>query len=833
MGKIKRAQFFSIDAVIALSIIILVVITIYPTIKTYNKKSNMPSDIIEVLNSIKIEEIENLNLTELNITAGDKLAIEQIGEFYLTNKTLARILSETILSSINPNENIGIWYGNTLLASQNVTPFESASNVITERQIISGIGGIAGVTGMSTRAYISSSSRTDYLYFGGYVGEGNITSILNYSGNITSSEIELVINNNFEIWVNGNNLGTLQGSPDDSTPVKYNLSIGNFSSGENIIEIKGNNIHISGGFLKIIYDSELIYEQPSRYYFPGIAGAINLYDGFYIPGNLTGLEIFLELNNSIETFLTIGNITVFNSSTSGKESFTITNSTLASLLDYEKISRETIPLRLGMENISYVQNNTRDIDVFSVTDLSGSMAPACDGAGFFCCWGSGNWCGSESTCNSCGGTYSNKIQDAKDANYLFIDMILNASGNRVGLSGYASSAPDTYYHTLSNNNVSLKNEVSTWPASGSTCICCGVNKAIQGILANSSSDKFQSIVVMSDGEATTTCAEQGTGDPSDDAIQAACDAYNDYGIKVYTIGFGSGAGVQTLTDMASCGDGSFFSTVSDLESIYEKIAEELIETAYYEQTIEITGDYYSELFPSSYIEFVYTKNPSPTGLISTIQKKFDNASSVSFSVPENYTVVEASVVSYSGPRWTSSVTINGNDVYNLSNYKEDFIKLGDPYSINIPSNLVEQSNTLFLGTGLSSSNTTAGSINNSIIYTISKKLASYNSVSAFALGCNWNLEFQTRNVTMIIPTNYSGSNICYYNSNNITCENQFCEDSPDAAQISTYNLFKTLDFDSNGILDVELSDEDLQIEISILEGIPFYHSTEVQIRKWS
>ena len=835
MGKIKqskRAQFFSIDAMIALSIIVLVVMTVYPSIKTHPKTSEVPSDIIEVLNTIKVGEIDGINLNELNITNPDKLVIEQIGEFYLTNEALAKNLSETILSSINERENIGIWYGNTLLAAKNTTPFEDSKNVITKRQIVSGIGGIAGVTGMSTRAYITSSLRTDYLYFGGYVGEGNITSKISYSGNITSATIELAINEDFEIFVNGNSIGTFQASPSDSIPVRYNLSTSEFISGNNTIEIKGELLHISGGFLKIVYDSEVIYEEPSRYYFPGISGAVNLYDGFYIPGDLTGLSIFLRLNNSIETFLTIANTTVFNATTSGAENFTIDNTTLASLLNYQELSRKTIPLRLGMENISYVENNSRDIDVFSVTDLSGSMAPDCEGSSpWYCCWFYD--CSVESTCTStCSGTLTNKIDDAKNANDLFIDMILNESGNRVGLSGYATSAPDSTYHPLSDDNVSLKSEVSSWTEGGNTCICCGVNKAIAGLVADSSSNKFQSIVVMSDGEANLQCSEQGTGNAEDDAIQAACDAWEDYGIKVYTIGFGSGAGVQTLTDMASCGDGSFFSTVSDLESIYEKIAEELIETAYYEQTIEVSGDYRSELFSDSYIEFDYKKDPAPTGLVSTIKKQFDNSSAVTFDIPENYTAVDVSVISYSGPRWTSQVQINGNDVYNLTKYNEEFIKIGDPYSIRIPAALINTSNTLTLGTGLSSDNTTVGSINNSIIYTISRELASYNSVSAFAAGCNWLLEFASENKTMPIPTNYSGSANCYFTSDNITCAEQLCEDSVDAAQISTYNLFKTLDFNGDGIIDIELTDDDLQIEISILEGIPFYHSTEVQVRKW-
>ena len=836
MGRINKAQFFSIDALVALSIIILVVVAIVPTITNSRRESSISADLIQVLNSLKIGELQGVDLVALNIQDLDKPIIEQIGEFYLTNKSIAISLSEKVLSGISPNENIGIWYGDQLLASRNITPFETAGSVTIERQVISGIGGMGGVTGMSTRAFISSSARTDYFYFGGYVGEGNISSVFNYNGNISSVNIELVISDDFEVLVNGINSGSFTGSINDNIPVLYNISTANFISGQNTIEFIGDNLHISGGYIRISYDSEVIYSQPKRYNFPGITGAINLYDAFHIPGNLTGLEISLHFDNPVRTFLSIGNTTVFNDTGLENTTISLTNATLASLLDYDDISRKTIPLRFGMENVSYVVNNSKDIDVFSVTDISGSMGwGTCTASSSSCCQDLWNWndCESyQSDCISCGGVFSPRIIDAKAANDLFIDMILNDTTNRVGLAAYSYTSPDTTYHALSNDNVSLKAEVASWNANGGTCICCGVNKAIAGILADSSSSKFQSIVVMSDGEANYECVEQNTGDAGDDAVQSACDAYEDYGIRVYTIGFGSGAGVQTLTDMANCGGGSFFATVDDLESIYEKIAEELFATAYYEQTVEVIGNIFSKLFSDSFIEFEYEKDPAPTGLISTIEKKFSTTTTGTFDIPENYTVVDANVISYSGPWWTSVVDINGDEVYNLSEYNADYLELGDPYSIYIPTNLVQDSNTVTLKTGLSSDNTSAGSIENTIIYTISKELVSFNAVSAFADGCIWDVQFTNKNSTLTIPSSYSGNSTCSYKSGTISCSGNNCEDSTDSTHLSVYSLFKTLDFDSDGIIDVELSSQDLQIEISTLSGIPFYHSTEFQIRQW-
>jgi len=872
MGRIKtKAQFFTIDALIALAIIILTIIVVAPILEEPKVDFSVSADILQSFSSLKIGEMNNSYAKQLisqgYISDQNKSLLDQIGEFYVMNITMAKQLTEEALSSISPNEDIGIWYGSELLASKNITPYETAKTVFTDRQVISGIGGGGGVTGFSARAFLSSSSRTDYFYFGGYVGEGNISALIEYQGNITSAIIELVIKDNFSVYVNSVNSGTFSGSSDDFTPVSYNLSIANFDSGENTIEIRGNNTHIAGGFIKITYDSEVTYEQPEKYHFPGIAGLINLYDGFYVPGNLTGLTVYLHFNNSVHTFLTIGSTQIFNDSSDGT-AITITNSTLSSLLNYSNLSKKTIPLRFGMDSNDYVANNTRDIDVFSATDISGSMIADCIGESSACCnnfnceksqslcescGGSFHtfmgftWCSGESSsccaafictdnetsCNTCGGTFEDKIQDAKDANKLFIDMILNDTDNRVGLTAYSTSALDSNYHPLSDNNVSLKAEVDSWVEGGSTCICCGINKAVAGIVANSSSEKFQSIVMMSDGEANVLCAQQGTGNAKNDAIQAACDAYNSYGIKVYTIGFGSDADVATLTAMASCADGSYYSAVDDLAEIYEKIAEELIETAYYEQTIEVTGTFFSQLYPDSYIEFEYTKQAPPIGLVATIEKAFSTTDSGTFDLPTNSTVLETNVISYSGPRWTSKVTVNNNTVYNLSSYKEDFLKLGDPYSVNLPISFIQNSNNVTLRTGLSAGNDSEGSINNKIIYTISKGLTSYTSVSATADGCNWEVEFENTNLTMSIPSDYSGSETCKYSQAEKYCDvYSNCEGATDATQIATYNIFKLLDFDSDGKLDVELSEDNMQITTSNLEGVPFLYSTEVQVRKW-
>ncbi len=449
--KYRKAVFFSLDALIALSIILLIILIAYPIIKITRQETEVHYDVIKTLSSLKIGEIDNAYVKSL-ILAGEinntnRSLLEQIGEFYVTDINKAKDLANAVLGGLNTSRNLGIWYGNTLIASINSTPYEKARDIEIARQIISGIKEGGNVTGFSARAFLTSSQKTSYTYFGGYIGDGNITIRTEYDGDISSATIELTINNDFQLYINGISSGNYLKSDDDFTPKTYSIPTQNFISGTNLLDIKGQNLHVAGGFVKITYDTN-VTQNLTKYYFPGIRGLINIYDGFYIPGILNSLEIFLHMNSPYITFLTIGNTTVFNDSTTGEETITLTNSYLQPLLDYNGLSKKTIPIRFGLENATYITTGTAKSDVISVTDLSGSML----------------------------GT---KIASAKQANIVLIDTILNYSGNRVGLAGYDTLAKKSDYHQLSNNSASLKNIVdNVWDADGWTCICCGILKAI-------------------------------------------------------------------------------------------------------------------------------------------------------------------------------------------------------------------------------------------------------------------------------------------------------------------------------------------------------------------
>ena len=1001
MQKSKKAIFFSTDALIAMLIIISILLIAFPALKFTKRETQIHYDILNTLSSLKLSESENPYLQSLisqGVINNTNLSLlEQIGEFYVTNITLARSLASSILEDIETNKNIGIWYGNSLIYSINQTPIETAENIETARQIISGIQEGGSVTGFSARAFLTSGLQNKYLYFGGYNGDGNITIRAEYNGNITDAEIELTINNDFKLYINGISNGTTyKKSTSEFAPVPYKIPINNFNTGINTIEIRGENLHIAGGFIKITYESSSLYEQPSRYYFPGINGLINVYDGFYIPNNLNTLDISLHLNTNYAAFLTIGNTTIFKNATQGEETIILTNSYLSTLLNYLDISKKTIPIRLGLENASYiVSGNKTNADVISITDLSGSML----------------------------GT---KLTNAKLANKALIDSILNISENRVGLVGYDTHARKADYHQLSDNKASLNNIVDNiWNASGFTCICCGVLKAINCFDKNVFQDNFnnqivgtntigwergesggfiditdqalegnravlisrtgsnnpyirhifpaqenniaveflvnhtsglgrvrieiedtdgigsyrnyiiiklyggqirnndapitpynlnitykiradivpgsatynlyvndalvgsslpvfnsgltniarlrfstetssigytldnvkvylnedlcqntnpesriRSAIVMSDGQANRGCGldpvpdhdldSDITNDPQDHAIEAACRAYQIHNITTHAVGFGSGADEATLQKIAQCGNGTYyFGNVDEIVSIYQQIAQSIIEAQYVEQTITTTGNVSTILYPDSYIEFNYAKQTFPYGLIITTEKKFDNNFSGAFTLPENAAIVETRTTSYSGPRWTDKVSINNNLVYNITEHGQDYIKIGDPYIIYISNSLIQQNNIVNTTTSISPTNSTLSSEYNKIIYTVVKNASVYSKISPISQGCNWNIQFEDNtNSTISIPMSYSGSENCYYQEGN-----QEYNDN-DATQNAIFKLLQLLDLNSNSKVELKFTEQDLQIDLTEITGIPYTWSTEVQARTW-
>jgi len=832
----KKGYFFSLDAFLALLIILAVVFFIQPSSTQITQETNVQNDLLRVLSNLKVGEADNEYIRELivqgDITNPNQSLLEQIGEFYANSDSKAASLTQNILNELDLDENIALYFNNQLIASSQSLDIGDSERIWTSRQIISGIDNNvgAGAKGFSSRAFLFSKNNVDYIYFGGYVGDGNLTVYL--GKNVVSAKTEAIFSNFFNISVNEG--AVVEHRPSSNEPYEFTLNEG-FVSGDNYLYFtSSNNLYIAGGFIRVVYNDTEGKKKKNKSYFPGIDGFINLYDGFYVPGILNSMEIFLHYNSAFNVFLSIGNKTVYSGNGSEIQT-TLTDADFQSVgLDYSTMNYKTIPLRLGLENVSYVLNTSLDADVFSVTDLSGSMDADCSGAGFWCCLFSGNFCETNSTCTDCGGIWEDKMNLAKEANKVFIDDVLEGGEeNRVGLIGYSDHVDVQDYFPLSRDDISLKSKVDEWDSGGATCICCGINYGVDRLNAESDSSKFRSLVVMSDGQANRECARQGTGNASKDAIQAACDAAAQ-GIQVYAVAFGADADVNVLESVASCGEGSFyFGNVTDLISIYEDIAEEIINAAYFEQTIVGEG-FKTTLYPDSYISLDY-QTEVPYGLIVTAESEdFGDDSIGNFSLLFDAVPYKAVAVSYSGSKWTSQVQVYNNVsneweiIFNLSDYGEKYTDLGDPYFVNIPvEKLKPGENSVKVLLGLRPANLTSGPEYNKIIYSVIKNLSGFSPILSSAEGCIWTIEFEDgTNSTMNIPEDYSGNDTCNYSSENFIYNNN------DAIDYAIFKLLSSLDLNSNGKIERRFTEQDLTISSTEIEGIPFVWETEAQVRVW-
>lgn len=838
----RRGYFFTTDAFIALLVTLAIVFLLSPGVRTVERPSYLEEDILLSLTSLPIKDLESSLASTLiaNGTVSDPnmSVLEQVGELYAASSPLSADLLSEAMENISTSLNYGFYFNDQQVYLSNTSSYEDADEVLTSRQILSGLSAGESVRGFSSRAFLTAGSGVEHFYFGGYVGEGNVTVSLGQ--NLTSLSLEAVFSGPFQVYLNNQFVGTYVPLPQEVYEMDLDFLLENFTLSENNLSFRSATptpLSLAGGYLRMVYNESSSLSSEQYHPLPGIEGIINLYDSFYVPGELASMELFLHYNSTQEVFFTIGNTTIYQGNSSGNGvMLTFDDSVLSPLLDYDSLSMSTIPYRFGLENVSYYANITLDADVFSVTDLSGSMGYQCSVTSPAYCggweWGCLNWCG---------GSWSSDppIDVAKDANDFFIESVLNASdnqtwGNRVGLVGYESSVSASDYHALSNNTTSLKNEVASWSEGGSTCICCGINYAVDRLQEDSSPSAFRSLVVMSDGEATATCVEQGTGDPKDDAIQAACDAYNDEGIIVYAIGFGAGADESTLQSIASCGQGGYFyGDTTELIDIYRQVAEDIIEAAYVEQTV-ISEDIYSVLYPDSYLFLNYTSS-IPFGLAFSLESDdFGGDSETSFSIPNDTLLYEANLVSYSGSQWTSLVQASPNGsgswstLFNLSSFGFDYTSLGDPFLVHLPLNDSFSFDVAVRSyNGLSSSNATPGSSSNKVVYTLVRNLTSFSPIVSSAEGCIWTIHFEdATNVTMFLPSDYVGGALCEYSSSSISYNPN------DAIQAATAELLMDLDLDDDGLVDVLFSEQDLSLSSVEVAGIPFTWETEVQIRLW-
>ncbi|MDP3026960.1 MAG: hypothetical protein Q8N63_04580, partial [Nanoarchaeota archaeon] len=713
----KKAIFFSLDALIALIIILMTIMVIYPVIRYSEKESAVPGDIISVLSELKIGEMDSILVrswigVEINDT--NKSVLEQIGDFYVNEETrsLAEELAREVLLTINTNENIGIWIEGdpdyVLIASRNTTSYEDAKTVNVERQIISGIHSGEETTGYSARAFLSNTEQTKYYYFGGYVGEGNITLNVEYNGTLKNVSLEIAASKNFTICINEHDCsGSFEPAVSEFEPKNFSLSayILDFDEGKNNLTIVPKNggidFHIAGGYLKLTYSNGVQYEQPVKYYFPGIKGIINLYDGFYVPGDLINLSVNIKAkvnDPAKKMYMKIGDVLIFNESTGGIEKNIVnTSEEIENLLiskgkSYSDFSNKTIPIRIGIEGVDYLETEVI-AEVFSSPSLSASSSAATLKA-------------------IVDGTEYSSFNAVTKTNEKLVESVLGIDGDPyLGLTptGAGGIVDPDMYHELSQDENSLISKIENeWAKGNNKDICAGIQMSFDNF---TEAADFRAIILTVFDE-PNRCEEwknepsfiDGLGTLEGDIKTKVCNLAdpdglggNDPEVRIYTVDVGlstpaESEGIQMLKDIADCSNGKYFraEVSGGLMDAYNDIITTIKDLIYNMQVIDVirSANADSYLSPESYIEFDYQRTPVRPGIVLNFEEPFSSASQGSFNIPPNSDIAETKVISYSGSRWTDNVTINGTSVYTLSDYGSNYILLGDPYAINIPNSKV-------------------------------------------------------------------------------------------------------------------------------------------------
>ncbi|MFC1648093.1 VWA domain-containing protein [Nanoarchaeota archaeon] len=352
---------------------------------------------------------------------------------------------------------------------------------------------------------------------------------------------------------------------------------------------------------------------------------------------------------------------------------------------------------------------------------------------------------------------------------------------------------------------------------------------------NSSRDL--AMMVMTDGQANEDCpTRQATFNAVDDAIQAACDAKEDYGITVYAVGFSDAADEDTLQGIAACG-GSVYKksdNVEELSEFYRDVAQSIITASRQSQTVLLTGSLSdSDLYPDSYIQINYTPGVSRPGAneISVVfQTDQFNSCNPTIDILPGLRLLDTKVTSYSSEHWTDLVKVNGQVAYNLSAHDLKYIRLGDPYIVNIPPGMLQPgTNTIEMKTGDEPYNNTGCSDNNTMVYEAAINLSTSRSeVLESAIGCKWQVEFESGKIqNFSVPSSYTGLNVCSYTNASISYN------TVDAYDVATYSILSGLDFDNDGRVFVDFMEEDLEVVVTLISQVPYLWGPAIaEVNAW-
>lgn len=849
-----RGVLFTIDALIAtiLMVGLMITITTLTSESSQSGGSNAVEDLTIALSAIDVNESTDPEIATLiaNGTISpsqyDLNLLELIAELWaFDDLTSAGAVTESVLAPLGPRFDPELLInGEVIRAGSDI-----GQSVTRSARLVSGINKSAPVRGFSANLFLTGAQRrttNQYHYFDGLTGMGNLTMRVYLPENATvfSISMEADAGADFDLLLNSNDCGSYNaGDTSDYEAEAYTIIESAscnfstiFSDGLNTLEVKFTegdfaDHYIAGGFVRIRYlsDTENTYlrqtmggEVRERIYFNGANELANIFSSFSFPGNLTNITAQIHFDNQAtinEFYVRFADKTIYRTNETGERTITLSNSTITSYLTLESMSGTTVPIRIGHFDSSSYNDTNSQADAMLTIESSTTME-TCDFPyeGDF-----------SSDCDATD-TYISRLEAARNASQTFAYSFLNLSGNRMGLVDYHATVPPGQIEPLTDDLVLILDEIEkTVGNTAPLCFTCAIAAAAGELRSDSSPARKRAILLMSDG-ATNRCYY---GNPNcnplggltqeekalDEAVDEACDIWSADRITIYTVGYGLGADNEGLARISEgCTNGIHFNAtnLSSLIDIYLNISSEIQSLTYEEQIPVLEGNISSELFADSYIEATYVPFYEPVFGELTIGGETatftNNGTTGALPLTNKDDLIEANVLSYSGAKWTNITTINGEVFYDVSDYGENITTIGDPFRILIPGPPFESGPNPVT---VSLSNATFASPTNRITYRLrfDNRVSAYSSVLEKGDGCHWTAQQEDLdNLTISIPKDYTGVKQCYYT--NATY------DPSDAYDVSAYTLFRQLDLDDDGLIDILLADQDLTIESTIIDDVP-------------
>jgi hypothetical protein len=894
----SRGMYYTLDGIFAAMIIISAVFLLL----TFSSQSRdaMPlqttaHDAVMILNTLTLGELntpEAVIVRDNNLTNDSDSVLRTVALLWATNDPVAENFTRGVFEEFFPQYSFAVYAEGTRIYDKSLTAESSAVFISTAKQQVSGVAASKPVAGNTATAFlrrIENKSTASFAYFGGFVGQGNITTNLYLPSDVDATRVRgLVMEMDavapFTLRINGADCGYF-------TPVTANMTADwwNISSCSNLL-VSGNNSfrlnfsnistsYVAGGYIKATYRSDVFVTSRNtnvtRYDFPGITGVINLFDGFIVPSTLRNLSVHLHYSSTdptVITYLTIGEKTVWQSNQTGEVDVILNDSNLTYAgLDYLFLSNKTVPIRFQSFNSTETILSGGNADIVVITDYSGSMKKDIDSDGL----------GNSGLITNCEGAIypDNDIRRTHLARCLakeVINITMNASmaGNRLWPVYYFDDRVYNYTNPL--DSVALTAHYNAgMPPQGKekTCIACALSEAYSIFKAYNQSNRSRYVILLSDG-LPTHCTGAGCTGISSAYGSQACDGYcdesgacssppaictnsackpamtnayvvaqklkDDFNATVFTIAFGPVESCTNATDtlikIADITNGTYnhSSNPQELRKIYQNISYSILERiTLVSQTAKVPEGFTpSTLYNDSYVIATHDQ-PSgralPNEIEITRQTPPFASCTPTVTLPTQMRFQEAHIVSYSGQHWTDFVSVNNQVAFNLSDFLVYYARLGDPYRVFIPIQNLTGVNNFYINTGDNTTNSTGCSNNNSLIYTAFVPSATpRTAVLENATGCSWQIDYDDGGSQFVsIPPSYTGTNQCFYTGSLV----QY--DSTDALQVAVYEILLALDFDQDGRIFVSLNEEDLEIIVTKIGSVPYlWGPSIVEVRVW-